>query len=163
MRERRKRGGAGNAPSPVKIDGIEEKGGEGWVECLECDGEVKENWQSNGEGEGVSANEEGSGEDEEIALSYNEIRQRNIARNEEFLNYLFPDGISSKEMNDDLSKSEIFDHDPSSSKMNIHDLCRQIQHKLPSRSSEMLRIFEYLEQVGGKPFYPSPLDQLLDF
>lgn len=85
-----------------------------------------------------------------MALSYNEIRERNIARNEEFLNYLFPDGISSKE-NEGHSKKEISDQWPSSSssKINIQELCQRIQHKLPSRSNEMRRIFEYLEQVSA--------------
>ena len=88
-------------------------------------------------------------EEEEMELSYNEIRERNIARNEEFLNYLFPDGISSKE-NEGHSKKEISDQFPSSSSnINIQDLCQRIQHKLPSRSNEMLRIFEYLEQVSA--------------
>jgi hypothetical protein len=141
MRETRKRGRVASEEEEVEkcLGGREDEApqGEG------TEGTMKE--------DSVKGLGENEGEDEEgIALSYNEIRQRNIARNEEFLNYLFPEGIFSKEMDGDhLSQGEISDHDPSSSKMNIKEICQRIQHQLPSRSQEMLRIFEYLDQVSA--------------
>lgn len=94
--------------------------------------------------------EEEDNEDNVRALTYEEIRQRNIARNEEFLNYLFPQGmIQSERQKNGLEKKKNSHINQSHlNQMNIHELCNYLQQKLPARPTEVMRILEYLQQVS---------------
>jgi nucleotidyltransferase/DNA polymerase involved in DNA repair len=82
---------------------------------------------------------------EERELTYEEIRQRNIARNEEFLNYLFPQGMAGKE--EQKTSNHLLGQDFES--VDINELCNRLKNQLPARTNEVRRIFEYLEQVGS--------------
>jgi hypothetical protein len=85
-------------------------------------------------------------ENEERELTYEEIRQRNIARNEEFLNYLFPQGMVTKENDQNDSNRHLVSEDMET--LDASRLWNRIKAKLPARTNEAMRIFEYLEQVG---------------
>jgi hypothetical protein len=78
-------------------------------------------------------------------LSYEEIRQQNIARNQDFLNILFPDGAIFSQTEQTVTAQEIVDTMPTEE--DEETLSQRLNEKIPVRSEESLILFKYLNRV----------------